>query len=75
LLHSLNHNQPFTHAGWRGRIRTCNGVGSGHFTDDQVAAFDRKLAAILARDFPDEPLCIPHRIWATAVRKPARSGD
>jgi SAM-dependent methyltransferase len=65
-----DHLQPFTHESWRGRIRTCNGVGSGALTDEQVAAFDAALAEVLRREFPVEPLLIEHRVWAVIVRKP-----
>ena len=68
-----DHRQPFTHEGWRGRMRTCNGVGSGALTDAQVAAFDADLAALLAREFPGEPLVIEHRVWAVITRKAAES--
>jgi SAM-dependent methyltransferase len=68
-----DHLQPFTHESWRGRIRTCNGVGSGVLTDEQVAAFDSALAELLRREFPDEPLRIEHRVWAVIVRKPGES--
>jgi SAM-dependent methyltransferase len=59
---------PFTHEGWRGRIRTCNGVGSALDTDD-VERFDADLAALLAREFPG-PLTVTHRIFAASGRKP-----
>ncbi len=65
-----DHAQPFTHESWRGRIRTCNGVGSGAMKDEQVATFDAELAEMLRREFPHEPLAIRHRIWAVVVRKP-----
>mgnify|MGYP002632764374 CR=1 FL=1 len=65
-----DHDQPFSHADWRGRVRTCNGVGSGIFSDQEVASFDRELADLLRRDFPREPLMIKHRVWATVARKP-----
>jgi SAM-dependent methyltransferase len=65
-----DHLQPFTHEAWRGRIRTCNGVGSGVMTDEQVAAFDAELADLLQREFPREPMMIDHRVWAVIVRKP-----
>jgi SAM-dependent methyltransferase len=68
-----DHVQPFTHESWRGRIRTCNGVGSGVLTDEQVAAFDADLAELLRCEFPDEPLLIDHRVWAVIVRKPRES--
>jgi SAM-dependent methyltransferase len=65
-----DHLQPFTHESWRGRMRTCNGVGSGVMTDEQVAGFDAALGEMLRREFPDEPLLIEHRVWAVIVRKP-----
>lgn len=55
---------PFTHLGWRGRIRTCNGVGSA-LDAAQVEAFDRDLAELLADEFPGE-LSVPHRVFATS---------
>ena len=68
-----DHDQLFTHESWRGRMRTCNGVGSGGMTDEQVAAFDRALAGILETEFPDEPLHIEHRVWAVVTCKTERS--
>jgi len=59
----------FTHEAWRGRIRTCNGVGSA-LTTEQVQRFDTELADILASEFP-ETLTIPHRIFATSGVKKA----
>ncbi len=64
-----DHDQLFTHESWRGRMRTCNGVGSGGMTDEQVAAFDAALAAMLATEFPQEPLVVKHRVWAVVTRK------
>lgn len=55
---------PFSHEAWRGRVRTCNGVGSA-LNDEQVTRFDAELAELLAREFPGE-LLVPHRIFATS---------
>lgn len=57
----------FTHAAWRGRMRSSNGVGAS-LAADQVAAFDADLAGLLAARFP-EPLAVPHRIWAWIARR------
>lgn len=57
---------PFDHVAWRGRMRTCNGVGSALNTE-QVTALDSDLAAML-RDFPGE-LAVPHRLFATSGSK------
>ena len=59
----------FSHAGWRGRMRTCNGVGSGTLSDDEVGQFDDALTALLSERFPDEPVSVRHRVWATVVRR------
>jgi hypothetical protein len=54
---------PYTHEGWRGRIRASSGVGA-KLSESEVEAFDRALAALLRDRFPDDPLTIPHRVWA-----------
>ncbi|SMC16420.1 Methyltransferase domain-containing protein [Andreprevotia lacus DSM 23236] len=54
---------PYSHEGWRGRIRASAGVAAS-LPAEQVAAFDAELAAMLARDFPTELLQVPHRVFA-----------
>lgn len=54
----------FSHEAWRGRIRTCNGVGSA-LNSEQVEHFDAELAEMLVCDFPPN-LLVPHRIFATS---------
>ena len=61
--------QPFTHEGWRGRMRTCNGVGAS-LPPEKVAAFDRELAELLRERWPQEPLQIEHRVWIVVARRP-----
>ncbi len=68
----FDHDQPFTHEAWRGRMRTCNGVGSGGMTDDVVRVFDRELEIMLRTNFPEEPLMIPHRVW-TVISQPSET--
>lgn len=53
---------------WRGRIRTCNGVGSA-LDADQVERFDDELADLLASEFPGE-LTVPHSVFATSGTRP-----
>jgi len=65
-----DHDQPFTHDSWRGRVRTCHAVGSGGLSPAQVESFDRELAALLKTRFPREPLMVKHRIYAVIVRRP-----
>ena len=59
---------PFTHEGWRGRMRTCNGVGPS-LDGDQVQGFDKDLARMLASEFPGV-LIVPHRIFVATGLKP-----
>jgi SAM-dependent methyltransferase len=58
---------PFTHDAWRGRMRSSNGVGAS-LSDAEVAAFDAELARLLRERFPEEPLVVPHRVWALVAR-------
>jgi ubiquinone/menaquinone biosynthesis C-methylase UbiE len=58
---------PFSHEGWRGRMRTCNGVGSA-LTEEEVRRFDTELAALLAADYP-ETVDVAHRVFAVSGRK------
>jgi hypothetical protein len=55
---------PFSHEAWRGRIRTCNGVGAA-LTGKRVDRFDADLAEVLSREFPPD-LIVPHRIFAAS---------
>jgi hypothetical protein len=59
---------PFSHEAWRGRIRTCNGVGAA-LDAAQVERFDAELAKLLAEEFPGE-LLVPHRLFAASGVKP-----
>jgi len=59
---------PFSHVAWRGRMRTCNGVGSALDTSE-VERFDADLAEMLAAEFPDT-LTVPHRVFATSGTTP-----
>ena len=60
---------PYSHDAWRGRIRASAGVAAS-LPPDAVAAFDLELAALLDRDFPGQPLGVPHRVWALVARAP-----
>ncbi len=59
---------PYSHEAWRGRIRASAGVG-GSLPPDAVARFDAALAALLARDFPDDPLALPHEVLMIVARR------
>jgi SAM-dependent methyltransferase len=59
----------YSHEAWRGRIRASAGIGAS-LERAAVARFDAEHAAMLARDFPDDPLQVPHRCWAAVGIKP-----
>jgi SAM-dependent methyltransferase len=59
----------YTHEAWRGRIRASAGIG-GSLPAEAVAAFDRAHGALLARDFPLDPLSVPHRVFAALGTAP-----
>ncbi|MBU6475478.1 MAG: class I SAM-dependent methyltransferase [Alphaproteobacteria bacterium] len=61
---------PYTHEGWRGRIRAYAGVG-GSLPKDRLEKFDAEFAAALAEKFPDGVMRIPHKVWAEIWRKEA----
>jgi len=64
-----DHSEEFTHARWRGRIRTCNGVGSGGLAPSEVGAFDSELKRLLSNRYPD-PMKVQHRLFCIVARKP-----
>lgn len=66
---SFDVDEPYTHAGWRGRVRASAGVGASLPTSG-VEAFDRDLAQLLAARAPD-PMALPHRLFALVCRAPA----
>jgi SAM-dependent methyltransferase len=64
-----HHDEEFSHERWRGRMRTCNGVGSGGLSPAEVQHFDEALRRLLRRSYPD-PMVVEHRVWCVVVRKP-----
>jgi SAM-dependent methyltransferase len=66
---SVDYDIPYGHEAWRGRIRASAGI-SANLSADAVAAFDAEHAAMLARDFPTDPMQVPHRIVAAWGRRP-----
>lgn len=60
----------YSHEGWRGRVRASQGVGPS-MEPDHLAKFDAALATMLAREFPQEPLAVDHRLFALIARKTA----
>ncbi len=65
-----HHDEEFSHARWRGRMRTCNGVGSGGLSASEVLRFDDALSRLLSKKYPD-PMVVEHRVWCVVARKPS----
>jgi SAM-dependent methyltransferase len=64
----VDYDIPYSHEAWRGRIRASAGV-SASLGKEAVAAFDAEHAAMLAKEYPDDPMQVPHRIVASWGRK------
>jgi SAM-dependent methyltransferase len=64
---SFDVDVPYSHEGWRGRIRASAGVG-GQLAPAQVAEFDADHATLLEQRFPSDPLNVPHRTFALIAR-------
>jgi len=65
-----DHDEEFSHERWRGRMRTCNGVGSGGLPPDEVQRFDEALNELLRANYPD-PMTVEHRVWCVVARCPS----
>jgi len=66
---SFDHMQPYSHAAWRGRVRASAGVAAS-MDAERVAVFDDELAAMMAREFPDDPQLVRHRVWWVTATSP-----
>ncbi len=60
---SYDEDAPYSHEGWKGRIRASAGVAAS-LQPKEVAKFDSELAKVLNEKFPDDELRIPHRVFA-----------
>lgn len=60
---------PYSHEAWVGRIRASAYIGAS-LPADAVQAFSTAHRALLARDFPDDPLQVPHRVFAATGISP-----
>jgi len=61
----------YTHEAWRGRIRASAGVAAAGLPPETIAAFDADLARLLRERFPQDPLPVPHRVFALVCTKGA----
>lgn len=56
----------YSHEAWRGRIRASAGVKAS-LSPEETARFDNELSQILVKDYRQDPLDIPHRVWAVTA--------
>ena len=57
----------YSHQAWRGRIRASAGIAAS-LDAAAVACFDAAHGRLLERDFPRDPLSVPHRCWVASGR-------
>lgn len=69
---SFDVEAPYTHEGWRGRIRASAGVAAS-LPKYGVRRFDRELGSLLDSRFPEDPLGVPHRVWAVVCSAPGEA--
>lgn len=64
-IESFTYDEPaiYSHEAWRGRIRASAGVAAT-LSHEATTRFDHELAELLADNFPDEPMAVPHRVFA-----------
>lgn len=68
-IFAYEHAQVISHEAWRGRIRASAGVGAS-LSPEAVAQFDAEFAELLRARFPEEPLRVPHRVFALVAVRP-----
>lgn len=66
---TFDYSISYTHEAWRGRIRASAGIGAS-LAPTAIAAFDAAHAALLRARFAQDPLDIPHRIFALFGQTP-----
>lgn len=64
----------YSHEAWRGRIRASAGVAAS-LEPLAVSQFDAELQALLHHHFPDDPLQVPHRVFALVAQKPEEDSE
>jgi SAM-dependent methyltransferase len=60
---------PYSHEAWVGRVRASAPI-AGTLDEDAVRASSEELAAMLDERFAEDPLAVPHRVWAVTATRP-----
>jgi SAM-dependent methyltransferase len=58
---------PYPHDAWIGRVRASAPV-AGTLAPERVESCSKDLSAMLRSRFPEDPLAVPHRVWAVTAR-------
>jgi SAM-dependent methyltransferase len=58
---------PYSHEDWVGRVRASAPI-AGTLNADLTNKFSAELRALLTSRFPEQPLSVPHRVWAASAR-------
>ncbi len=66
---SFDVSASYSHEAWVGRVRASAPI-AGTLDADAVRASSEELAAILHERFPEDPLVVPHRVWAVTATRP-----
>lgn len=64
----FDYDQPFTHDSWLGRMKTCNGVGSGVLSDKQIDEWQTEVKELMKSKYKDEILMVLHRVWCVVAQ-------
>lgn len=66
---SFDVSVPYSHEAWVGRVRASAPI-AGTLDDGAVRASSEELAAMLDERFSEDPLAVPHRVWAVIATAP-----
>jgi len=66
---SFDVTESYSHEAWVGRVRASAPI-AGTLDADAVRASSEELTAMLDDRFAEEPLAVPHRVWAVTATRP-----
>lgn len=66
---SFDVTEPYSHEAWVGRVRASAPI-AGTLDTDGVRACSQELAVMLRARFTEDPLAVPHRVWAVTAQAP-----
>jgi hypothetical protein len=61
--------ESYSHEAWVGRVRASAPI-AGTLDCDGVRACSQELAVMLRARFAEDPLAVPHRVWAVTAHAP-----